>query len=293
MRGILPLTSLLAASVLTLSSCSASSDLGTRGRYAEFRDAKLHYFDEGVRSPAAIILVHGWSCDAALWEHQLAALSREQRVIAIDLPGHGRSDAPLSFEYGTELFSEAIDAVLVEAGVSDVVLVGHGMGAGAVRRYAVDFPEAVRGLVLINETAPAISLQTDRGSTLSALREPDYRRTAATIAASRLRTAQRRERSHIAARMINTPQHVLIGTLAALEREQERAEPGPMQILVIENEACSGCAPRPDRDVHYVRAPGDDEFIMLDQPALVSTEIARFAATLLAGARASHQDHSR
>ena len=74
------------------------------------------------------------------WHFQVPAFADQARVILIDLPGHGQSDKP-KIDYSMDLFARAIDAVLKEAGVEKVVLVGHSMGVAVARhRLAVTWP---------------------------------------------------------------------------------------------------------------------------------------------------------
>ena len=50
----------------------------------------IHFTDSGT-STASVVLVHGFTCDHTDWERQIAHLSQNYRVIALDLPGHGQS----------------------------------------------------------------------------------------------------------------------------------------------------------------------------------------------------------
>ena len=97
-----------------------------------------------------IVFVHGWTCDTTSWREQLPAFDDDYRVIALDLPGHGQSGSPADGQFSMELFARAIEAVRAEAGADRIVLVGHSMGAPVIRRYALDYPERVAGLVAVD-----------------------------------------------------------------------------------------------------------------------------------------------
>ena len=58
-----------------------------------------------------MILVHGWTCDESTWNSQVPALSKDYRVITLDLPGHGRSGSPKDGKLSMDLFARAVDAV--------------------------------------------------------------------------------------------------------------------------------------------------------------------------------------
>lgn len=98
-----------------------------------------------------IIFVHGWTCDESGWAAQVAALDRGYRVVTLDLPGHGKSDAPVDGKFSMQLFAKAVEAVRAELGADKVVLVGHSMGAPVIRQYAFDHPEHVAGLTAFIE----------------------------------------------------------------------------------------------------------------------------------------------
>lgn len=93
-----------------------------------------------------VVLLHGLIGSAAYWEPtavRLAAAGR--RVVALDLPGHGGSDAlPGGFEL--ERACALIAAALGALGVERPALVGHSLGAAVAAHYAADRP--VRALVL-------------------------------------------------------------------------------------------------------------------------------------------------
>ncbi len=117
-------------------------------RTASLDGRRVSYEDLG-RGAEAVVLVHGWSCDHTIWRAQLADLAGEFRVIAPDLPGHGRSDHPAR-AYTMAHLVRGLEAVLKAAKVRRVVLVGHSLGAKVASEYARRHPARVRGLVLVD-----------------------------------------------------------------------------------------------------------------------------------------------
>ena len=107
------------------------------------------YWESHGEGPA-IVLIHGWTCDTTVWADQVAGFSDDYRVIALDLPGHGQSGAPANEAFTTALYSDAIEAVLVEAGVERAVLVGHSMGVPVIANYARAYPDRVAALVSVD-----------------------------------------------------------------------------------------------------------------------------------------------
>jgi len=111
--------------------------------------AKVHWNSTGT-AKQTVILVHGWTCDESSWEAQVPVLSRNYRVITLDLPGHGKSDPPKDGKFSMTGFARAVEAVRAEAKVDRVVLVGHSMGTPVIREYARLYPKHVAGLVPVD-----------------------------------------------------------------------------------------------------------------------------------------------
>ena len=104
--------------------------------------AKVHWTSKGS-GKEAVILVHGWTCDETSWDSQVSVLSRQYRVITLDLPGHGKSDPPKDGKFSMAVFARAVEAVRVEAKIDKAVLVGHSMGTPVIREYAHLYPQHV------------------------------------------------------------------------------------------------------------------------------------------------------
>src|ERR1051326_9469793 len=109
----------------------------------------LHSSTHGT-GPKTVILVHGWTCDDTTWESQIPALSKQYRVLTLDLPGHGKSGSPKDGMFSMELFARAVEAVRSEAKADKVVLVGHSMGTPVIVQYARMFPEHTAALVFVD-----------------------------------------------------------------------------------------------------------------------------------------------
>jgi pimeloyl-ACP methyl ester carboxylesterase len=109
----------------------------------------LHSSSRGA-GPKTVILVHGWTCDETTWEAQVSVLSKQYRVLTLDLPGHGKSASPKDGMFSMELFAKAVEAVRSEAKADKVVLVGHSMGTPVIVQYARMFPQHTAGLVFVD-----------------------------------------------------------------------------------------------------------------------------------------------
>lgn len=116
----------------------------------EVRGTPIVYTDVG-QGPQTIVLIHGLGSYIPVWSRNLEALAGRYRVIALDLPGYGKSGKP-DVDYSMAFFARKINALLHELQVEQPVLAGHSMGGQIALTYALMYPEHYAGLVL---TAPA------------------------------------------------------------------------------------------------------------------------------------------
>lgn len=110
------------------------------------RGIRLHYESAGRGEP--LLLIHGLGSSTRDWESQVAAFSRDFRVITFDLRGHGRSDKPRG-PYSIGLLAEDTLALLQALDIS-AHLVGLSLGGMVAFQVAVDAPERVRSLTIVN-----------------------------------------------------------------------------------------------------------------------------------------------
>jgi pimeloyl-ACP methyl ester carboxylesterase len=118
-------------------------------KFAKSGDLKVHYKTFGLTGKTALVLVHGWCCDHTVWRDQIEALNGRVRMIALDLPGFGKSDRP-KIEYTMDVFAKGIHAVLEDAGIEKAVLVGHSMGTPAIRQFYRQYPEKTQALIVVD-----------------------------------------------------------------------------------------------------------------------------------------------
>jgi pimeloyl-ACP methyl ester carboxylesterase len=116
----------------------------------------VHYVEAG-HGPATA-LVHGLGGFAESWRHNIPELARHGRVIALDLPGFGRSGKPRR-AYTAAFLARALDGFLGAIGVEHVRLVGHSLGGAVAARYALDYPGRVERLALIGAAVPGFELR--------------------------------------------------------------------------------------------------------------------------------------
>jgi pimeloyl-ACP methyl ester carboxylesterase len=133
------------------------------------------YVDDGGTGGIPVVFVHSYAGSAAHWQTQLDHLRPTRRALAIDLRGHGRSQAPADGDYRVESLAGDIAAVADGLKLSRFVLVGHSMGGAASIAYAGGHSDRVAGLVMVGtpgkspaEMATQVisSLETDYDNTM-------------------------------------------------------------------------------------------------------------------------------
>ncbi len=117
------------------------------GDFADFDGVRVAYQESG-KGKEAIIFVHGWTSNRDFWAGQTNGYFG-QHTIAIDLPGHGKSDKP-KVNYSIEYFAKSVQAVMKKTGVKKAVLVGHSMGTPIIRQFYRLYPEQVMALVIVD-----------------------------------------------------------------------------------------------------------------------------------------------
>jgi pimeloyl-ACP methyl ester carboxylesterase len=126
---------------------------GLTERTETFGGTRCRYFTGGDGPP--VILLHGLGGAAVNWTLLAPLLARGHRVVAPDLPGHGRS-GKLAGLGDLRPFADVVEAVGEREEALPAAVVGHSLGGVVALRLAVDRPEAVRALVLV-ETAGIVS----------------------------------------------------------------------------------------------------------------------------------------
>jgi pimeloyl-ACP methyl ester carboxylesterase len=119
-----------------------------------YKNTKIAYSDTGKGN--AIVLLHGFLENQTMWQDLVPGLSKKNRVITIDLLGHGESEC-LGYVHSMEDNAEAVHSVLSELRIRKAIFVGHSMGGYVALAFAELYPAAVKGLVLLNSTSKADS----------------------------------------------------------------------------------------------------------------------------------------
>lgn len=103
------------------------------------------YYEVRGHAENTLVFIHGWTSSIESWKFQLDAFS-DYRVIAIDLPGNGKSSKHETAEYTMELFADSVKAVLAEEQVAKAFFFGHSMGFAVVEVVAQRYPDVCVGI---------------------------------------------------------------------------------------------------------------------------------------------------
>lgn len=114
--------------------------------------ADLYYEVHGTGP--AVLLIHGLGSSALDWEYQLPAL-KDYKVIALDLRGHGRSSRAAG-PYSMQMFSNDVAALLKHLQITSIQVVGLSLGGGIAFQLALDHPDLVKTLVIVNSGPHAV-----------------------------------------------------------------------------------------------------------------------------------------
>src|SRR5438105_554235 len=115
---------------------------------ADANGVRLHYVREG--SGPLVVLLHGWPQHSYCWRYAIPQLSPHCSVLAPDMRGYGLSDRPAS-GYDKRTMAGDIAALVRNLGYDRIAaIVGHDRGARVAHRLALDHPELVERLIVID-----------------------------------------------------------------------------------------------------------------------------------------------
>lgn len=124
------------------------------GRVLDLPGPDLNIREYGSATDRTVVLLHGYTASIQWWEAVAPALAQGNRVIAIDLIGHGGSAAPSEVAaYSADAQATAVRQALDALGVRHAVVVGHSMGGTVATALAESVPGMVDRVVVSDTPA--------------------------------------------------------------------------------------------------------------------------------------------
>ncbi|MDX2189221.1 MAG: alpha/beta fold hydrolase [Bacteroidota bacterium] len=125
-----------------------TSEYPFTSKYFDINGQKLHYIDEGKGE--TLLFVHGtpsWSFD---FRNIIKNLKEKFRCVAIDHIGFGLSTKPEYFDYSTQNHSRTLEKFISEKQLDNITLVVHDFGGPIGLNFAIQFPEKITNLIILN-----------------------------------------------------------------------------------------------------------------------------------------------
>jgi pimeloyl-ACP methyl ester carboxylesterase len=203
-----------------------------------YKNTTIAYSDYGKGT--CIVLLHGYLENQGMWEAFIPEFSKNHRVIAIDLLGHGQTEC-LGYIHSMEDQADMVHEVLSELRIRKAIFIGHSMGGYVALAFAELYPESVKGLVLLNSTSRADSEErkTNRDRAIKAVKK-DYtsfvRLSIANLFSEDNREKLVAEIEQVKSEALKTP---LQGIIAALEGMKVRKDRevllhfGPYPVMLV------------------------------------------------------------
>ncbi|TNJ44163.1 alpha/beta hydrolase [Tamlana fucoidanivorans] len=192
--------------------------------YIEHKGIQVYYSDSGKGQ--ALVFLHGFLETSMIWQPFITKLSKQHRVICIDLPGHGKTDC-LGYIHSMELMSNVVEAVLKHLRIRRFYIFGHSMGGYVALAFAEKNPDFLKGLCLINSTSQADSPERkiNRDRAIEAVKQ--NHKTFIRIAIRNLfrpknRKLFRNQINHLIREALNTPVQGIVAALEGMKIRQDR-----------------------------------------------------------------------
>ncbi|MBB1194705.1 alpha/beta hydrolase [Flavobacterium sp. SOK18b] len=189
-----------------------------------FKNTTISYTDTG--KGIAIVLLHGFLENKKMWNHFIPELTQKNRVITIDLLGHGATEC-LGYVHTMEDNADVVHAVLSELRIRKAIFVGHSMGGYVALAFAELYPDTIKGLVLLNSSARADSAERkkNRDRAIKAVKQSSVNFISLSI--GNLFSENNRERlattiENVKKEALQTPLQGIVASLEGMKIRQDR-----------------------------------------------------------------------
>jgi 3-oxoadipate enol-lactonase len=131
---------------------------GVKDDYKEDFFYREDWLGEPWRRPEPVVLIHGNDESSVEWYAWVPRMAQQYRLIRPDLPGLGHSNIPPGFEYSLANLATFVTRVMDKAGVDSAHIVGAKTGGAVAMRFAADYPQRTRSLVVVGGPASTLMI---------------------------------------------------------------------------------------------------------------------------------------
>ncbi|NHI92981.1 MAG: alpha/beta hydrolase [Candidatus Lokiarchaeota archaeon] len=125
--------------------------------FIELDKVNIEYLDEDEREDKSkgeiLLFIHGSGSNARMWEPQIEYFKKNNRVIALSLPGHADSDqmqVPITVDNYTEFVNKFIERICED---KKPIIIGHSLGSAIVQVMALKYSKFIKAIILIGSGA--------------------------------------------------------------------------------------------------------------------------------------------
>lgn len=189
-----------------------------------YKNTAISYSDIGKGS--TVVLLHGFLENKTMWKDLAPNLSKKNRVLSIDLLGHGETEC-LGYVHSMEENAEIVKAVLSHLKIRKAVIIGHSMGGYVALAFAEMFPITIKGLVLLNSTAKKDSHERkiNRDRAIKAVKQ-NYinfvRMSIANLFSENKRDQLKNEIENVKLEALKTPLQGIVASLEGMKIRKDR-----------------------------------------------------------------------
>lgn len=125
-------------------------------KYIKVQGMNIRYWQEGHEGPF-LVLIHGIGACVEYWHANVESLSKHYRVIAVDLPGFGKSDKP-DIDYSLEFYELFLAGFLDALQIQSCYLAAHSLGGAVALGFTLKHLDRVKKLILVDNVGFALDV---------------------------------------------------------------------------------------------------------------------------------------
>lgn len=189
-----------------------------------FKNTAISFSDIGKGT--AVVLLHGFLENKTMWKDLVPSLAEKNRVISIDLLGHGETDC-LGYIHSMEENAEIVNAILSHLRIRKAVFIGHSMGGYVALAFAELYLNRVKGLILLNSTAleDSVERKINRDRAIKAVKQ-NYinfvRMSIANLFSENNRDLLKNEIENVKLEALKTPLQGIVASLEGMKIRKDR-----------------------------------------------------------------------